>query len=259
MEKTILSEIRGWTPLIDALVSEHGLVTAAVFGRMWRYSQLKDGVCRASHETIARELGLERKTVIRHVQVLVEHGYLRDLDPKVRNCPHRYADTGKAGLQAVMYATVKKYGAQPGVPETDTKPEEVSPKGTPGVPETDTGCTLEGHPGVPESPMKRVFKRDSKETLEEIGVSESFAKAMEMLKKTLEQTVDGRNVYLEHVKKIKLAGRRNGSVLVYVPDEFSRLWLQERMTTTLEKMFIGFPALRGLKVEFMDKAVFDEP
>lgn len=98
MSKTVLAQVDGFTPIIDALVEDVGIIAAAVFGRMWRYCQMENGVCHASLGTIAAELHLSVRTVIRHSDNLVSKGYLKDTTPDLRNAPHTYADTGKAGI-----------------------------------------------------------------------------------------------------------------------------------------------------------------
>jgi DNA-binding Lrp family transcriptional regulator len=98
MSRTILSEIDGFTPLPDLLVKRYGLFTAAVFGRMWRYCQMQDGVCRASLDSIAKDLNVSKMTIIRHVETLVYDGFLRDTTPDRKNKPHVYADTGKVAM-----------------------------------------------------------------------------------------------------------------------------------------------------------------
>lgn len=80
------------------LIQRFGLITAAVFGRIQMYCQMEDGVCNASMETIGGELGLDRATCYRHARKLCEEGFLEDLTPDLRNHPHTYRDTGKAGL-----------------------------------------------------------------------------------------------------------------------------------------------------------------
>jgi DNA-binding Lrp family transcriptional regulator len=114
---TILAEVRGFTPLIDALVDDVGLIQAAVYGKVWRYCQMKDGACSASQETIAKELKVSRITVLRHLKELCRKGYLKDTTPNVRNRPHVYADTGKAKIMALIAARV-------GVTESDTSNEK---------------------------------------------------------------------------------------------------------------------------------------
>lgn len=90
-----ISTISGVTPTPDTLVYEYGYVTALVWGRVWRYCQMFDGVCRASLDTIGAGLGMSGKTITRHVETLCQDGYLYDLTPDLRNKPHIYTDTGK--------------------------------------------------------------------------------------------------------------------------------------------------------------------
>jgi len=90
-----ISTISGVTPVPDALVEEYGLVTASVWGRVWRYCQMHDGVCRAAIDTIAAGLGMSGRTIIRHLDELCKDGYLFDMTPDLRHKPHIYADTGK--------------------------------------------------------------------------------------------------------------------------------------------------------------------
>ena len=99
MSKTILSKVNGWTPIINTIVKDAGIMSAVVFGRMWRFCQMEDGVCKASLEKISEEIGIDRATVMRHAKDLCAAGYLKDLTPNLRNRPHIYADTGKASLE----------------------------------------------------------------------------------------------------------------------------------------------------------------
>lgn len=107
MSKTVLSKVDGFTPLIDAVVADCGVITAAVFGKMWRYCQMEDGVCRASQERLAQELGLTRITVNAHIAKLIDLGYIVDKTPTLAGSPHVYADTGKAGLSISLTAYPK--------------------------------------------------------------------------------------------------------------------------------------------------------
>lgn len=100
MGRTILNEIDGFTPVIDAIVDDLGLMPAVVFGRIWRYCQMEDKECSASLERIAGEIGVSRKTVQRYTKELCEAGYLVDTTPNRRNRPHRYKDAGKVQLRS---------------------------------------------------------------------------------------------------------------------------------------------------------------
>jgi DNA-binding transcriptional ArsR family regulator len=106
MSKTILHKVEGWTPIIDAIAMEHGLVTAAVFGRMWRFCQMSDGICKASLDKIASYLGIDKSTVMRHAKILVDAKFLEDTTPNIKNKPHIYRDTGKAQLVSSTVAHV---------------------------------------------------------------------------------------------------------------------------------------------------------
>jgi hypothetical protein len=127
MSKTILAEVDGFTPLMDGVLQEVGLVSAAVFGKAWRYCQMADGVCKASQDRIASELGLSRITVNTHFAKLVKAGYLIDLTPGLLGLPHVYKDTGKAGLLISFTGHVKqidstsKRDLQVGVKEFNSK------------------------------------------------------------------------------------------------------------------------------------------
>lgn len=111
MSRTILAEVDGWTPVIDTVLQDTSPAAAVVFGRMWRYCQMKDGVCWATQETIATETGLSRQTVYEHIKTLEQKGYIEDLTPELRNKPHTYRDTGKAGLHLVV-SGVKKLDSE---------------------------------------------------------------------------------------------------------------------------------------------------
>ena len=93
--------------MFDRIMFEHGIFTAAVFGGIWRYCQMKDGVCRATIEHIAERIHVDRTTVMRHIGLLVDSGYLEDLTPLLRNKPHIYRDTGKVSMTIEIGAVVK--------------------------------------------------------------------------------------------------------------------------------------------------------
>lgn len=96
MSRTILAEVDGFTPLLDCLVQEFGVTTAAVFGRVWRYCQMKDEVCYAATATLGEELGLSPHTISNHLDKLVNSGYLEEIQRIGQ--PSLFRDTGKAGI-----------------------------------------------------------------------------------------------------------------------------------------------------------------
>jgi DNA-binding Lrp family transcriptional regulator len=122
MSKTILAQVDGWTPVTDTMIQDMGLMTATVFGKAWRYCQMSDGVCKASQDRLADELGISRATINTHLAKLTEAGYLKDLTPDLLGLPHQYADTGKANLSIFLTATCQKDLHLP-VKKIDTKKE----------------------------------------------------------------------------------------------------------------------------------------
>ena len=150
------AKIKNFTPLLDNLVKEFGIVTAAVYGRVWRYAQGENKVCQAAQETIADELGIGRQTVIRHLKILEENKYLVDHTPELRHRPHTYSVTDKAHIVVVVEAVID------GVPESNTLPPEVYQNSTPGVPESNTRCTTESLKETIKETIKDTYIQDNK-------------------------------------------------------------------------------------------------
>lgn len=234
--KTVLAEVEGWTPLIDTLVNLYGVTIAAVFGRIWRYCQMETGLCTASQETIAVELDISRATVNTAVGVLVRDGYLKDITPEIKNRPHVYADTGKAGLKMTISANV----VQTGVKKFDTKPaqEGVGVENFDSTVENfDSRCQEILHPGVKNFDMKKVSLRDSlRDELREGGapaplpedenhnhVQTAWLAVSEQLK------LANKQVYNQYVKELQLAGYADGVISLVAPDQYTRDWVESRM------------------------------
>lgn len=89
----------GFTPCPDVLVKPYGHTTALIWGKIWRYSQMYDGICRASVLRLANEMNLSANTIAKHIKMLEDNGYIIDMTPNVRNKPHEYVDTGKLRIK----------------------------------------------------------------------------------------------------------------------------------------------------------------
>ncbi len=126
MSRTILTEIDGWTPIIDDVVQEVGLTAAAVFGVIWRFCQMEKGVCMASQTTIAEKLGISRQTVNTCAKKLSEYEFIEEISDEV-GMTVTYMDTGKAGMSNKITGGVKNFDRgcqkilQGGVKKFDTK------------------------------------------------------------------------------------------------------------------------------------------
>jgi len=135
MSKTVLAKVDGFTPCMDVIVNKYGIVTAAIFGVVWRFCQMKDGVCWASQEKIGSMVGMSRQTANEHLKKLVDGGFLRVI-PASNGDTVQFVDTGKASL---------------------------SIKITGGVNETDRGCKPSLQGGVNKTDTKIVFKDTNKD------------------------------------------------------------------------------------------------
>jgi 5-methylcytosine-specific restriction endonuclease McrA len=82
---TFLSECKGFTPVIDVLAKEVGMMTALVYGIVWRYCQMEDGICYISRRQMAEHAQISVRTVERHLERLCEAGYLKQVLPIPRD------------------------------------------------------------------------------------------------------------------------------------------------------------------------------
>lgn len=103
MDKQIEATVSKFTPCPDVLVEKYSHTTALVWGKIWRYCQMKDEKCRAAIKRLADELGLTDDTISKHIKLLEKGGYIKDLTPDVRHKPHEYIDTGKLRLRINLF------------------------------------------------------------------------------------------------------------------------------------------------------------
>jgi len=228
--RTVLAEVGGFTPLIDHLIEdpEVGLMGAVLFGRVWRYCQGSYGVCSASKETLAEQLGLSRMTIIRHLQRLCALGYLEDITPDLRNKPHTYRDTGKI-MVSIKFGVTE---SDTGVSQSDSS---VSESYT-GVTESDSHCNRELH----EDRIKKELRKR-----EENLVDDLWPKFLN----TLQQTI-GRDVYQTHFADCKPVAIQ-GDTLQIRCRASSRVWIQ-RLNGALEAALYQASG-RNLALEVLDE------
>ena len=210
--RTVLAEVGGFTPLIDHLIEdpEVGLMGAVLFGRVWRYCQGSYGVCSASKDTLAQNLGISRRSIIRHLQRLCALGYLDDLTPDLRNKPHTYRDTGKI-MVSVKFGVTESHSS---VTESHSSVAQSHSS----VTESHSGCDTESH----EDRIKKELRKR-----EEILVDDLWPKFLNSLQQTI-----GRDVYQTHFADCKPIGIQ-GDTLQIRCRASSRVWIQ-RLNGALE-------------------------
>jgi len=113
--RNVSASVSRFTPCPDVLVDLYSHTTALVWGKICRYSQMDEGICRASLERLALEMGLTDETIAKHVKKLEEGQYVQDMTPDLRNRPHIYKDTEKLRLKVNIAMdevyTTKKIGS----------------------------------------------------------------------------------------------------------------------------------------------------
>lgn len=103
--RKIITEVSGFIPVFEVVLHHYkDYMTALVFGRMWQYCNMSDGVCKASLERIGGDLEVSAVTVMRHAEKLVADGYLIDTTPDRRNAPHEYLDGRKVEMKSRITA-----------------------------------------------------------------------------------------------------------------------------------------------------------
>jgi hypothetical protein len=118
--KLRLLEGTGFTLLLDPVIEEFGLTGAAVFGSVYRHSLMRNEICYASQETIAKKVHVSRDTANKYLQELVKSDYLRIGKNDIPNFTNLYFPTGKAGIEADITIRAFKHDD----PKDYVKPDE---------------------------------------------------------------------------------------------------------------------------------------
>jgi len=173
-----------FTPAPDMFLEKYGVYVALVFGRIRRYCEMQEGICKASQQSIADWLGITRWTVSRGLKKLIEDGYIIDKTPNRRFKPHIYEATSKledeneAWLEAKRIAKAEKYEAEnsgekfagdSGI-SVAMNPMEAAPTRKAQCGSEPHGVELRTPRGVAKNPMEwgsEPLKESIKETLEE--------------------------------------------------------------------------------------------
>ena len=79
----------------EIMAQKYSLCHAAVYSKICRLWHVFGDNMNVTHEVMATELGLERRTIIRAIPILIKDGFIVDRNPGLRNKPHAYAPTKK--------------------------------------------------------------------------------------------------------------------------------------------------------------------
>jgi len=196
-------------PLFDTVIQRHGYLAAMVFGLVWRYSQMRDGICRAAVNTLAARLVLSRSTVIRQLDLLVQAGLLKDHTPHLRNHPHTYRPHWE--FESVCQEDPSSPSGSVPIEEAPIPPD--NPEGL-----------AQAQPGQPDS-----------------GLSPSSQMAVRLWEDIcftlyLEKHTAPCKKYTGLAQPI---GWDGVTLTLQVQDEYARQWLSERLTSTTARILRG--------------------
>jgi hypothetical protein len=152
MTRTIPAGVGGFFPVIKSLAKETSPLTALLFGVVWSYCGMKNGVCTASLETIAKEINVSKSTAFDHIKILISKGYLEDRTPDAIRRTHVLADTGKLGLEISVKVTSKDDEIDDGFITPDSE-QPCSPREQPCSPR-EQPCSPREQPCSPREPIR---------------------------------------------------------------------------------------------------------
>ena len=259
--KTVLTEVRGWTPAIDALIQKYGGNCALVYGRVWRYCQGPEGICRASLETVASDLRLSRETVNNHLSILVRDGYIKK-HTAVRNEPNRYSCTDKAQIRSVIWAEIKQENRRKGIGQEELLAQVDHALDETGVRFSDTPTNGNGKGvrksdtkpaevsdfsslGVRKSDMKILIKKESEN--EDISL-----KGFEQVRSAVIDRIssDGNNqmtrLAIETVQGLRIKSiDQNNLWIIETDNAYLQSWCAQRVARFFEQAIIGVTGQPG--------------
>lgn len=142
-------------PVSRPLVEELGYQAAYIFGIVWNYCQMESGICNASHDTIANRAGMSRRSVITHLDELIDKGYVEDLTPDVRNAPHHLST--KKGVQ-ILHSKERTIKEEEPIEEPGGYENPAHQNGV-GMQELHSRCAKNAQPGMQILHKKRQSKK----------------------------------------------------------------------------------------------------
>jgi hypothetical protein len=242
-----------YTPVFDNLIHEIGLIPALVFGLVWRYAHMSDGVCRASCQTVGQRLGLSRVTILRTLHQLCEARLVEDLTPGLRNRPHILRPTSRAlaliARQADLTCDRINTEQDRDISQSDTGMSEI----TPGVSESDSHCIQERHPAVSESDMNQTLLRDQR--------NEDKLSIDQVLDYRARVTYANQNILTFNRCKAVVYCRferiTEGRLVISHPDAWFLSRVNEDFRSLYEKTLSQYLPEREVNVEFVLREVID--
>ena len=167
------AKIKGFTPVSDQLCQRYGALTALIYGRVWRYSEM-NGYCTASLSRMSKEIGVSVRTFQRGVEVLELGGYLSiEERPGLTNV---YKPTSKiAYVATVEEKTEPMPQSHNPMTESHETHDTESYKETEEETKEDTVPEDETYTLTPYSQLLRAFVNSSQQPVLDVGKKDNEA------------------------------------------------------------------------------------
>lgn len=125
-------ELPEWfNPAPDVLIQRYGrngLIPASIWGKVFRYTKMKHGVCKASIIRMSGELRITPKTFSKYLKKLIEDEFIEDLTPDVEFSTHQYICTEKIHDETKKWLAEKQL-KEALLPWADPREIEMRPAG----------------------------------------------------------------------------------------------------------------------------------
>ena len=268
--------MQAFTPIFDEVCRHTGLVTAAVYGVVWRYCQMSDHICYATLENIGLQAGVNKRTAVRSLAVLEEQGWIIDLTPTYRNAPHTYQVTNRLAQSTPTPAPAAPprrqspalTDSQPALPDSPSGNDSPSPHAVtdsqpamthsqPAVTGSPSHSDSQSTPAVTQSHLNQTLQTDSlkneseidqtkEEEEEEVDIPE-WRQVLEIL----EFQYHGRSQYATWFPGLRPVSFDGAVLLVAAPDAYQATLLNGRLAHTASTILSGTLGRPGMVVSFV--------
>lgn len=142
----------------DPLLKKYGAIRAVVYGKIWKVSgSSESGTCRVAQGTLADEVGVHRSTFNKHMQALIEDGYLKDVTPDDDTLATRWIQpTDKLKFEGWAEGDRSSHPVEESDTPSRNGQQGVSKSTTPPVAESDTPKSSDSKESTKDSDPKNV-------------------------------------------------------------------------------------------------------
>ncbi len=103
-------EKKAWLVIPRKIAIRYGNYMGAVYAALWYFSEANpEQTCTKPLRIISQLSCVSKKTVIKHINLLIAEGYVEDLTPNNNQAPHEYRVTEKLDMNKVREEQTELY------------------------------------------------------------------------------------------------------------------------------------------------------